>query len=744
MTLRTVLNKHIARRRTLCVWLVGALVAIHPASAGAQESAAKRLANIVGVAVEEYAKGIDSRGRMISDAEFAEAVDFLRDARQVAARLSGAQGTAAKAVLDTLVAAVTAKRPPQEVSAIHGRFASTLGADGALDLPTRPVDLAAGRKLFEGQCASCHGMKGMGDGPAAAGMTPEPPALGTSEAMHAITPALMYRIVSVGIAGTPMAGYANTMTPDERWSVVSYVNSLRAPPPRVAEGEGVYAQKCAACHGATGAGDPAIGIALSKLPTELSSFAWQAERSDSQITQAVRAGIPGTAMPAGRDLDSAQVEGVVAYIRALGVRDRAVGTDPALAIAQDASAASRQILLLLDDALQAAREGRKSDAGDRAFDAYLAFEPLETPARAKNPGLVASMERHFADFKGAVRSGDVRSAERARNAVDVGLPAVVELTRPSTGAWSVFLQSFLIILREGFEAILVIGAVVAFLIKTGNRERLRSIWVGVAAAMVASVATAVILATTLKALPATREVIEGATMLVAVAVLFSVSYWLVSKVEAAKWQQFIREKVNAALEQGGGRALAIVAFLAVYREGAETALFYQALFNDPGSTLVPIVIGIAIGFGALAVIFALFYRFGVKIPLRPFFGVTSALLYYMAFVFMGKGVRELQEGNLIPITVIPGFPSVGAMGIFPSVETLAAQLLLVVLLVFALVKTFWPRRSVALPTMPLGAPVASDAAITPRVAALVDQVSALESRIALIEESISDEALKRS
>ena len=101
-----------------------------------------------------------------------------------------------------------------------------------------------------------------------------------------------------------------------------------------------------------------------------------------------------------------------------------------------------------------------------------------------------------------------------------------------------------------------------------------------------------------------------------------------------------------------------------------------------------------VGFGALAVVFTLFYRFGVRIPLRPFFAVTSVLLYYMAFVFMGKGIRELQEGNLMPITVIPGFPHVEALGLFPSVETLLGQALLLVLFVFALVKTFWPHRAV--------------------------------------------------
>ena len=171
----------------------------------------------------------------------------------------------------------------------------------------------------------------------------------------------------------------------------------------------------------------------------------------------------------------------------------------------------------------------------------------------------------------------------------------------------------------------------------------------------------------LKAIPASQEIIEGLTLLVAVGVLFSVSYWLISRVEAAKWQQFIREKVNDALEHGGGRALAFVAFLAVYREGAETALFYQALFNEGAHVALPITLGIVVGFAALAVIFTLFYRFGVRIPLRPFFSVTSVLLYYMAFVFMGKGIRELQEGNAMPITPIRGFPTVEALGLLSDV-----------------------------------------------------------------------------
>ena len=134
-------------------------------------------------------------------------------------------------------------------------------------------------------------------------------------------------------------------------------------------------------------------------------------------------------------------------------------------------------------------------------------------------------------------------------------------------------------------------------------------------------------------------------MLIAVAVLFSVSYWLISKVEAAKWQQFIREKVNAALEHGGGTALAFVAFLAVYREGAETALFYQALFNEGVALGLPITLGILVGFGALAIVFTLFYRFGVRIPLRPFFASRACCCTTWRSCSWGREFASSRKGT---------------------------------------------------------------------------------------------------
>jgi high-affinity iron transporter len=717
-----------------CAAFAAAVAMAPAATAAAQEHPARRLSNIVSVAVDEYGKGVDARGRIVLELEYREAVDFLQDARGVAQRLSGADADLARTLLDSIIATVAARRPPAELAALHARFNAALGAEAALEMPERPIDLAEGEALFQQHCASCHGARGRGDGPAASGMNPPPLPIGTATHMWDVSPALAYRVTSVGIKGTPMTGWEGVLTAEQRWNIIAYLATLRSDGAQVLEGEGLYMQRCASCHGRAGEGDGEYARALTRLPPEVGSFAWQAERSDAQIAAAIRAGIPGSAMPGSPDLNDAQLASLVAFVRTLAARPEAVAMSTA---SGDAAQASRAVIAQLDESLEHARAGRSAEAGDRAFDAYITFEPLETSARARNPGLVASMERHFADFKGAVRAKDLRAATRSRNAIEASMPSILELSRPPEGGWGAFLQSFLIILREGFEAILVIGAIVAFLIKTGHREKLRSIWVGCVAALAASAVTAVVLQTVLRALPATREIIEGVTMLVAVAVLFSVSYWLISKVEAARWQQFIREKVTAALEHGGGRALAVVAFLAVYREGAETALFYQAMFNEGARNLAPILLGIVVGGALLAIIFTAFYRYGVKIPLRPFFAVTSVLLYYMAFVFAGKGIRELQEGNVVPITVIPGFPHVDAMGIFPSVETLLAQLVLLLLFAFALLKTFWPSRSVALPSAPPEAVAAPPVAA--QVAELKEHTMRLQARLAALEDAVAED-----
>jgi high-affinity iron transporter len=701
--------------RCLGFLVFSALVA---ARAGAQVETIQRIAGMVAIAADEYGKGIDAQGRLISNDEYKEAAGFLTEARTSASRLP-AERRGAGAILDSLIEAVNAKRPSGEVKTLAAHFAAALGSGAALDLPKAPLQPDSGARIYAATCATCHGPRGLGDGPMAKTMTPPPPPIGDAAFMSTVAPALMFQKLSVGVKGTAMPAFADQLSPIDRWNVIAYLIELRQRNVDAAHGEGLYGQNCATCHGMTGGGDGALARELSKLPPAIGTFAWQVQRSDSEMAAVIRQGVPGSPMPPMRTLSASEEREIVAYLRGIAMRQNpaAVAGD-----SNDASAAAAKSLGLLEQSLSAARAGNISDASDRATDAYIAFEPIETRSRPKNPGLVSTMEQTFQRFKEAVKAGNIRGAELEQARIEGNMPSILELTRPTGSGLEAFWQSFLIILREGFEAILVIGAVVAFLLKTGHRERLRSIWVGVGLALVASALTAVMLKTLLGTIPASREIIEGLTLLVAVGVLFSVSYWLISRVEAAKWQQFIKAKVTDALNHGGGRALAIVAFLAVYREGAETALFYQALVNEGSNILMPLLLGIVVGFVALAIIFTLFYKFGVKIPLRPFFGATSVLLYYMAFVFTGKGIRELQEGNAIPATFIH-FPTVDWLGLYPTWETLIAQLVLLLLFAFAVLKTFWPKRSVALPTVPVEV-------TAPQVEQLLARVEALEKRLA--------------
>jgi high-affinity iron transporter len=178
-----------------------------------------------------------------------------------------------------------------------------------------------------------------------------------------------------------------------------------------------------------------------------------------------------------------------------------------------------------------------------------------------------------------------------------------------------------------------------------------------------------------------QEIIEGATMLVAVAVLFYVSNWMVSKAEAGAWSNYIEGKVEASITRGSVFSLAFAAFLAVFREGAETILFYQALLAQTSTYINMIWLGLGIGLVILVIIYTLIRFLSIRLPLKPFFLGTSILLFLMSVTFIGNGVKELQEGNVIGVSPVPGIGSVDILGIYPTLETLIPQIVLLAITV---------------------------------------------------------------
>jgi high-affinity iron transporter len=248
----------------------------------------------------------------------------------------------------------------------------------------------------------------------------------------------------------------------------------------------------------------------------------------------------------------------------------------------------------------------------------------------------------------------------------------------------VFLSSMLIILREGFEAILVIAAIAAYLIRSGNLRQVRTVYLSGVAAIVASAVTATAMQYIFEISGTKRELFEGAAMLLAVVVLFFVSNWMVSKSEAKAWKDYIEGKVQTAVEAGNSFALGAASFLAVYREGAETILFYQALLSETKNFVGMVWGGFAFGCLALSVIFLLVRYGSLVIPIRAFFMGTSVLMYILSIVFAGRGIKALQTTGLIGVTPVGFVESIDILGIYPTVETLLPQIALLALAVFSI------------------------------------------------------------
>ncbi len=325
------------------------------------------------------------------------------------------------------------------------------------------------------------------------------------------------------------------------------------------------------------------------------------------------------------------------------------------------------------------------DAGDEAAAAtavdaaYLHFERAENGIKASDPELAEEIEGSLDALRLAVSRDDPRAARRVLAALDPLLERAASAPAGEPLApWAAFGQSFGILFREGIEALLLCAALAAACAKRGTPGAGRAIWGGAGLAIAASLGTAFVVNRLLADVPASREALEGFTMLLAAAVLFYVSYWLLSKLQVARWMGYLRSQLGRAETRW---ALAGVAFLAVYREGVETVLFYQALggIGQPA----PIWGGIAVGALVLTAIGVAIVRFGLRLPMRPLFAVTGGLLYYLAVVFAGQGMHELQEAGWMSVTAIDGVPSIGWLGIHPTLETLLAQGLLLALAALA-------------------------------------------------------------
>ena len=246
-----------------------------------------------------------------------------------------------------------------------------------------------------------------------------------------------------------------------------------------------------------------------------------------------------------------------------------------------------------------------------------------------------------------------------------------------------FLSSFILVLREGLEAILVIAAIIAYLVKTGKKKYILSVYIGALGGIVVSILLAILFSAIAGAQSGiAQEIFEGIGMFVAVVVLFYVSNWMLSKSETEAWEKYIQKKVETSVSTGNKWVLIFAAFIAVAREGAELILFFRGVPVQGTSGLNAMIFAIAASSVVLLLVFLAFRFLTVKLPLKPFFLVTSVLMYAMCFSFTGKGVSELQAAGVVNKTAIPwlGF-EFDFLGIYATYESFIPQLIVLALIV---------------------------------------------------------------
>lgn len=366
-----------------------------------------------------------------------------------------------------------------------------------------------------------------------------------------------------------------------------------------------------------------------------------------------------------------------------------------------------EINRLLGEMTTAAQKGDYEQAEDLRAQAYLAFEDgLEHQLANRDPELKEEIEGLFWEGRenqpglATLVAAQAPAAEIGVQVehIDEELEEAQDLLGVSMAGPLAILNSMAIIIREGLEAILIISAVLGYLRATRRDAKYqRWVYAGVLLGIALSVATWWASTSLIQITAANRELMEGVVSLLAVGVLFYVTNWLFHQVYVVGWMNFIKDEIGKSLRAGSLVGLVFLSFTVVYREGFETVLFYQALMFDasPAMVLAGFVLGAAIIIGIAVVIL----RLSGRVPIKPLFTATGIVLLFLAIRFSGVGVHELQEAGVIGISSLPALPTdnllANALGIFPTVETLAAQMLLLggVGVTFAFSRWQWARRA---------------------------------------------------
>lgn len=621
----------ISRLLTATLALLGLVLSF---SARADDADVRRVWQMLDYLSVDYAGAVNN-GAIVSQSEFEEMREFAQNSRTRIAQLEGKPEKAALVgEADALLGAIEGKSDASRVAALAKSLANHLVAAYPIPLsPTAAPDAKLGESVYAANCASCHGVTGKRDGPAAASLNPKPIAFADKDRARQRSVLALYQIVSQGLPGTAMPAFGQLSDAD-RWAVATYIGRFAHDEGQRQKGKAVWERDEAARQAVGG----------------LEGFVRQSEQE--------------LAAKVGPDRASS----VMAYLHSEPSVLAPVAQAGKMTVARERLAGS----------LGAYQGGNIKQATDLALSSYLdGVEPFEQALAARDDALKTKIEVAMGQYRSLIAASAPKADVQAQAAslVDLFTQAEHVLAPSEADASAAFFGSLTILLREGIEALLVVVAMLAFLRKAERPQLLGYVHAGWAGALAAGAVTWAVATYLVSISGANREVTEGVSSLFAAAVLLSVGVWMHQKSVAGRWQAYLHAQMSAAMNKRSAWFLFGLSFISVYREVFETILFYAAMW-DQGSNAA-VLLGLATGVVLLAVISVLLLKFSARLPIGKFFQFSSWLVAVLAVVLTGKGIAALQEAGWIEPHAISA-PRLEFLGVYPSSVGLVAQAIVLV------------------------------------------------------------------
>lgn len=600
----------------------------------AQDKQARMMVHLLDYISVDYSMAVKD-GQVISEGEYSEMQEFAASVIRIGTKTPDS----IQADISLLDSLILSKASLAHVSSLATSIKQNIISLYNIKLsPKNWPSLVNGEKLFALHCQSCHGREGKGDGVLAPGLEPSPTNFHDPDKANGLSPFQAYNTIRLGVQGTGMRGF-NELNDEQTWDLAFYALSLAH------KNKGIKLLKS------------------KKNITEEVNLELLASSNNEELTTKLK-------------LDPNQPS-LISVLRLFPQEMATTDEKP------NYLETAKNLIL---QSQQAYANGNKEDARTFALTAYLeGVEPIEMQLSASDATFVGRLEGQLSKMRGFIENGKTIDEVNIEASLSIQMLDEAQdiIAQKTFSSWLTFTLSSTIILREGLEAFLVIITILGIIRALKLPGAARWIHGGWIAAILAGFLMWLAADSLFTFSGAQRELMEGFIALFAVVILLYVGFWMHSKSEAGKWQAYVKNKIQKLASKENMFGLSFLSFIVVFREAFESVLFLSALSVEAGEAhQAALGGGILVAFLLLGLISVLLLKYSKKIPITQLFKYSAIIISFLTVVLVGKGLHALQEAGAIGISSTPFNLRIDLLGVYPTFQTLIAQVFTLALVLF--------------------------------------------------------------